>query len=91
VHAFFYLLFVLAQLWVLCALGRAVLSFFPIRYDSAWHRINKVLVRVTEPLIAPVRRFVSPVRVGGMGLDLSFTIVVFAVELIASRVLYPLS
>ena len=86
-HQIAYVLFVLLQLWVLCAIGRAVLSWFPLGYDSAWSRINHVLMRVTEPLIAPVRRLLGPVRVGNVGIDLAFLIVVLVIELIAIPVL----
>jgi len=71
------------QLWVIMAIGRAILSWFPIAYGSPWHRLNGVLVTVTEPLIAPVRRLIRPVGVGGVGLDLSFIVVVFVVQFVA--------
>lgn len=34
---------------------------------------------VTEPILAPVRRLVPPLRVGGTAIDLAFIIVFFAV------------
>jgi YggT family protein len=37
---------------------------------------------VTEPVIAPVRRVVRPVRVGGVAVDLAFTLVFFGVLLL---------
>jgi len=77
-HSVFLLLLVLCQLWIVCAIARALLSWFPISYGSPVHKVNSVLVRVTEPLISPVRRMLPPARVGNVGLDLSF-IVVFAV------------
>ena len=80
-----FLLFWLLQLWVLCAIARALMSWFPIRYDSAAYRLNGVLARITEPVIAPVRRLVRPVGVGGVGLDLSFIIVVLVAQLVAAQ------
>jgi YggT family protein len=82
-----YVLFVVLQLWVVCAIGRAVLSWFPLGYDSGWSKLNHLLVRITEPLIAPVRRLLGPVRVGGIGIDLAFLIVVLVIEVIAIPVL----
>jgi YggT family protein len=38
-----------------------------------------VIYRVTEPVLAPVRRVVRPVRTGGVLLDLSVTLVFIAV------------
>ena len=48
-------------------------------------RLNGVLARITEPVIAPVRRLVRPVGVGGVGLDLSFIIVVLVAQLVAAQ------
>ena len=42
---------------------------------------------VTEPLIAPVRRFVRPVRFGSVSIDLAFTLVFIAVVVLRSVVL----
>jgi YggT family protein len=40
---------------------------------------HQVIYRVTEPVLAPVRRVVRPVRIGGVLLDLSVTLVFIAV------------
>lgn len=77
------LLATLLEIWVLCALARAILSWFPLGYDSAWSRINHVLMRITEPLIGPVRRLVGPVSMGGVGIDIAFLIVVLAIQVVA--------
>ena len=90
-RAIFFIAFVVVQIWLLCAVGRALLSWFPISYDSVAHRVNSVLVRITEPVIAPVRRLMPPVRAGAIGIDLSFIVVFVVLELIATRVLFPLS
>ena len=42
---------------------------------------------VTEPVIAPVRRFVRPVQWGPLAIDLAFTIVFVAVIVLRSVVL----
>ena len=42
-------------------------------------RARAVVYRLTEPVIAPVRRVVPPLRIGGMAIDLAFTIVFVAV------------
>jgi YggT family protein len=76
--------FWIIQMWVLCAILRAVMSWFPLTYGSFAHRVNGVLLRITEPFIAPVRRLVRPVGVGGVGLDLSFLIVVIAAQILAA-------
>jgi len=74
------ILLYLCQVWIVCAIARAVLSWFPITYGSVAHRVNIVLVRVTEPLISPVRRLLPTARVGNVGLDLSFLLVIVLLQ-----------
>ena len=49
-------------------------------------RARAVTHRLTEPLIAPVRRVVRPLRVGGMSIDLAFTLVFLAVVVLRAVV-----
>jgi len=61
---------------------RALLSWFPASHGGVLAGINSVLYRLTEPVLAPVRRLIPPARLGGMGLDLSFIIVFLGIQLI---------
>ena len=70
------------QLYVLLIFLRIVLSWFPVSPDTAMASVAGALIAVTEPVLGPVRRALPPVRMGGMGLDLSPIIVVFALQLI---------
>jgi YggT family protein len=79
-RAIFWLLFFALQIWVFCAIARALISWFPVSYDSVVYRINRVLVAVTEPIIAPVRRLMPTTRVGGVGIDLSFMVVLLVLQ-----------
>jgi len=91
VHAIGFLLVFVLTLFVICLFLRAILSWFPISYGSTAHRINSILVRVTEPIVAPVRRVIPPVGGGSVRIDLSFMVVVFAtlfaIRLISSAML----
>jgi YggT family protein len=55
------------QLYVYVIFARAILSFFPIRYDSPLAPVVAFLHRITEPALAPIRRVLPPMS----GLDLS--------------------
>jgi YggT family protein len=77
---------VVLQLFLLCLLGRMILSWFPSSGGGALDTVRSVLFTVTEPVLAPVRRLMPPVRMGGMGLDLSVT-VVFLVILVLLQAL----
>jgi len=40
------------------------------------------LYTITEPLLGPVRRAIPPLRMGGMGIDLSPIIVIFGLQIL---------
>jgi YggT family protein len=61
---------------------RALLSWFPVSPGSVLANVNQVLYRLTEPVLSPVRRILPPLRAGGMGIDLSFLVVFFGIQLI---------
>jgi YggT family protein len=57
---------------------------------SQWvGRAHTLAYAGTEPVIAPVRRVLPPVRAGGLSIDLSFT-AVFIVALILRSIAYSL-
>ena len=49
-------------------------------------RAPRVLKAMTEPLLGPLRAMVPPVRIGGMGLDLSPIILLVGLMLLANIV-----
>ncbi len=69
---------------------RALLSWFPARPGSTLASINSVLYRLTEPVLAPVRRLLPPLQAGGMGIDLSFIIVFLGIQLLIIPAAYNL-
>jgi YggT family protein len=73
----------LGQIYVFLLIGRAILSWFPIRSDSGLVPIVRFLHAVTEPVLAPFRRVIPP---AGM-FDLSFLIAFIVVEIVTSQVL----
>lgn len=70
----------LLQLYVLAIFVRIVLSWFPISPDSVLATAHEALHTITEPVLGPVRRLMPGVGFGGMGLDLSPIIVLFAIQ-----------
>ena len=70
------------QLYVILIFARILLSWFPISRGSALESIDTLLRMLTEPVLGPLRRALPPVRLGGMGLDLSPMIVLLAIEII---------
>lgn len=70
------------QLYVIVLIARVILSWFPISPGSPMEGVSDVLVMLTEPILGPLRRAIPPVRMGGMGLDLSPLIALFGVQIL---------
>jgi YggT family protein len=45
-------------------------------------RLTRGVWSVTEPVLAPVRRVIPPLRAGGVGIDLSFIVVFLAIVIL---------
>ncbi len=48
-----------------------VVEFGRIPWGHPVRRVTELLGKVVDPLLRPIRRMLSPVRMGGMNLDLS--------------------
>jgi len=70
------------QIFLFALLGRIVLSRFPPSGPGALETIRMLLFRITEPVLAPIRNLLPPVRIGAMGLDLSPLIVFLVLEIL---------
>jgi YggT family protein len=75
-----------ANLYVLCIVGRILLSWFPISPESPLSGVFSFLYRITEPVLGPVRRLLPPIGMGGMGLDLSPIIVIFVLQIVVHSI-----
>lgn len=78
----------LIQLYMLVIFARIIMTWVagasPPTPGTAYAQIHDVLAKATEPVLGPVRGMLPPVRMGGMGLDLS-PIVVILVLILLSR------
>ncbi|MEV6300128.1 YggT family protein [Actinoplanes sp. NPDC051861] len=68
-------------------IGRAVLDWSvaiagPAMPGSFRSRATTAVTKVTEPILAPVRRVLPPLRVGGVGIDLAFIVVFLAISIL---------
>jgi YggT family protein len=77
--------------FIVLLLARMVLDWVGVvRTGPYWMRRARALTYAgTEPVLAPARRRLRPVRVGGLSIDLAFT-VVFVVALILRSVAFGL-
>jgi YggT family protein len=78
-------------LFVVLMLARMVLDWAGVVTSGPpWVGRARALAHAgTEPVIAPVRRVMRPVRAGGLSIDLAFT-VVFIVALILRTIAFSL-
>jgi YggT family protein len=83
----FRLLAYLIELYVVLLIVRALLSWFPVVPGTAFERAIRLLDRLTEPVLRPVRRILPPVRAGGMGIDLSVMVVILVAQIVVIPVL----
>ncbi|WP_216902647.1 YggT family protein [Nocardia alni] len=69
-------------LFILALLVRMVLDWIQMLSTSPsaeWlSKGRNIAHRCTEPVIAPVRRILPPIRAGGMSIDLAYTLVFIA-------------
>jgi YggT family protein len=80
----------LINLYLLIIFARIILSwvvqYSPPTPGSAYAQIVNGLTAVTEPVLAPVRGVLPPVRLGGAGLDLSPIVVILVGTLLARAI-----
>jgi YggT family protein len=68
--------------YIVVLLARAILSWFPIRPGTPFASLYGVLLDLTEPVLAPLRRVIPP---AGM-FDLSFIVLIVALFIIQTAV-----
>ncbi len=85
------ILFYLVEAYVGVLLVYIVLSWFPgAMSDSGVGKVRSVLGMVTEPVLAPLRRLLPPMRIGGSALDWSPIIVFLILQYVVIRIIgYP--
>jgi len=76
-------------LFLLLLIARALLDWVGVLSASSGEGVREareVTYRLTEPVIAPVRRVLKPVNLGGVQFDLAFTVVFIATLILRSVV-----
>ena len=73
----------LIQAYAIVVFARIVLEWIPVSYDHPVARVRSVFRAVTEPLLRPLRAVLPPIRMGGVGLDLSPLVLVLGLSLLA--------
>ena len=71
----------LFNIFIFAIIGRALLSWFPI--DRSNNPLVNLLNQVTEPILAPLRRFIPPL--GGM-MDITPIVAIIILQVLQSLV-----
>jgi len=86
----YWLSFALGIYWYILV-GRLIFEWIPA-FSPTWRPrgalliVAEALYTLTDPPVRLVRKFIPPVRVGSVSLDLSFLVILFAIT-IAQRIL----
>lgn len=72
----------LLEAYVVIIFARIILSYFPIAPGTALSKVVSFLNKLTEPVLAPLRKLLPPIGVGGVGLDLSPLIVLIVIQIV---------
>lgn len=81
----------LLNLFLLTLLARIVLDYI-MMFSRSWQprgfmlAIVDVVFRITDPPLKLVRRFVPPLRIGQVALDMAFLLLYFGVNILISLV-----
>ena len=76
----------LLQAYLIVMFARIILSWFPISAGSGLASVYGFLYSITEPVLAPIRRVIPPLGMGGMGLDLSPIVVFFGITILQGAI-----
>lgn len=86
------ILHLILQIFLFALLGRLILDYVRM-FKPSWRPSGIILVLVeaiytiTDRPMNLVRRFVPPLRLGGVSLDLSFIVLFFAIQMLMPLVL----
>jgi YggT family protein len=75
----------IANIYLLCFILRAVMSWFPISHGSPVLPLVRFLARITEPVLMPFRRIIPPL---GM-FDVSFLVAFVVLSLVVNTLICP--
>lgn len=70
------------QFYLIAFLLRIGLSWFPPPTGTFMISVNRFLFTITEPVLAPLRSVLPPVRMGAAAIDLSPTVVILGLFII---------
>jgi YggT family protein len=74
----------LLQAYIVVLFVRIICTWFPTDPWSGLGRFARALGRVTDPVLAPIRRLLPPLRLGAGAIDLSPIVLLIVLEVLIS-------
>ena len=77
----------LLEIYIWILIISALLSWFPTTSSQGGLATTKhVLMRLTEPVLRPLRQIIPRPNIGGVGVDFSVLVAVIVLQIIASSI-----
>jgi len=76
----------LLTLYIFLLFFVAILSWFPARPDGGLAAVQRVLFRLTDPVLRPLRQILPRPRVGNVGVDLSVLVAIILLTIINNAI-----
>jgi len=83
------IIIVLLQLFIISLFARVILDYVRI-FSQSWRPRGVVLIfaegvyAITDPVVRFVRRFIPPLRLGPVAVDLSFILIFIVVQMLSN-------
>lgn len=71
----------LLTIYLVVVFARVLLSWVRITPDSPMAPIAAAIISVTDPVMAPLRRAIPPIRMGAAAIDLSPIVLIFGLQI----------
>jgi len=70
-------------IYILILIAMALLSWFPVtNHQGGLASVKRVLAKLTEPILRPLRQILPRPNFGGVSIDLSVLVAIVALEVI---------
>ncbi|HEY5267226.1 MAG TPA: YggT family protein [Acidimicrobiales bacterium] len=77
------LLHFIIEIYILILIAMALLSWFPVtNHQGGLASVKRVLAKLTEPLLRPLRQVLPRPNFGGVTIDLSVLVAIVGLEII---------
>jgi YggT family protein len=70
------------NLYSLILFAWIILSWIQVPYDHPLGQLRRILSKVIDPIVIPLRRAIPPIRLGAVALDVSVIVIFIAIRIL---------